>query len=140
MGILGTKSEVGKDILVYKVVGTHDEILKYEIISSFIVTVGQFKDVSLRIRLQEQNIGLGGGLAILIASTAYVSKYSIVGAGRVVKHNVFVNAGAVIGKGCIINAFSNIEHDVTFGDYCHIATGVMIKGYCSIKMGVAIGS
>ena len=140
IGILDKPSEVGKKVLAYEIVGTDDDMDKYVNEALFMVTVGQIKSPALRIKLHDQVKKVGGKLATIIASTAYVSKYATIGEGSIVMHNAFVNAGAKIGKGCIINTYANIEHDVEVGDYCHISTGAMINGDCKIDTNVFIGS
>lgn len=133
VGILDKKEEVGKKVLSYSIIGTDEDMSKYVDKALFLVTVGQIKDVSLRIALHEMIKQAGGKLATLIASTAYVSTYAKIGEGSVVMHHAFVNAAATIGKGCIINTFANIEHDVIIGDFCHISTGAILNG--NVQMG-----
>lgn len=140
LGILDTLENVGKKILNYTIVGTDDDIAKYVGEAKFIITVGHIKDALLRIELHDKVIKAGGSLGILIASTAYVSKYSLIGEGTVVLHQAMVNADACIGKGCIINTYANIEHDAVIGDYTHISTGVMVNGACKVGCRVFLGS
>ena len=140
LGILDKKEEVGKKVLSYSIIGTNNDIYTYKDKALFLVTVGQIKEVALRITLHEMIKQAGGKLAALIASTAYVSKYAKIGEGSVVMHHAFVNAAATIGKGCIINTFANIEHDVQIGDFCHISTGTMINGNVQIGNNCFVGS
>jgi sugar O-acyltransferase (sialic acid O-acetyltransferase NeuD family) len=140
IGILAMPSEVGKQVLSYNIIGTDDDMYKFVKDALFLVTVGQIKSASLRIKLHEMIQNAGGKLATIIASTAYVSQYAQVGEGTVIMHNAFVNAGAKIGKGCIINTFANIEHDTVIGDFCHISTGSMINGNCVVGNRTFIGS
>ena len=140
LGILDIPDQFGKKVLSYLVVGNDDDIIKYIDEAEFIVTVGQIKDPSLRIKLHNKILSAGGKLATIIASTAYVSKYANIGQGTVVMHNAFVNADVKIGLGCIINSFANIEHDTVIGDYCHISTGAMVNGSCIVGEKSFIGS
>ena len=139
-GILDIPLHVGDEVLGYTIIGTDNDIPLYVKKYDFIVTVGFFKDVSLRISLHNKIEEAGGRFATIIASTAHVSKYADLGIGTVVLHQACVNAGTKIGKGCIINTFANIEHDVIIGDYCHISTGAMINGDCKIGANTFIGS
>lgn len=139
-GILDTPENVGKSVLGYPVIGTDEQINRFVGDHRFIVTVGQIKDVSLRIRLHEKIKDAGGKLLTLIASTAYVSKYAILGEGTVIMHKAMVNADAKIGVGCIINTFANIEHDAVIGNYCHISTGAMVNGNCKVGHKTFLGS
>ena len=139
-GILDTPENVGKSVLGYPVIGTDEQINRFVGDHRFIVTVGQIKDVSLRIRLHKKIKDAGGKSLTLIASTAYVSKYAILGEGTVIMHKAMVNADAKIGVGCIINTFANIEHDAVIGNYCHISTGAMVNGNCKVGDKTFLGS
>lgn len=140
MGILDIPSELGKQVLKYKVIGIDEDMHNYVKDAGFVVTVGQIKDAGLRIKLHNRILDAGGKLATIIASTAYVSKYAKIGEGTVIMHHAFVNSDAVIGKGCIINSYANIEHDAVIGDFCHISTGAMVNGNCKVGAGTFLGS
>jgi len=140
LGILDLADNAGKKVLDYTVIGTDLQIPEFVHKAWFLVTVGQIKDVGLRIKLHELILSVGGDLATVIASDAYVSKYSEIGKGTVIMHKAVVNAGAKTGLGCIINTMANIEHDATIGNYCHISTGAMVNGDCRIGDRTFIGS
>ena len=140
LGVLDMPDEVGKEILSTKVIGTDDDIPQYVDKAEFVITVGFIKNPNTRIKLYNKVKEAGGKLATIIASTAHVSKYAIIGEGTVVMHQAFVNAGANIGANCIINTFSNIEHDAVVGDQCHISTGTMVNGDCKVGDRCFIGS
>ena len=139
-GILDLPSELGKKILGYEVIGNDDDILQYVDECDFIVTLGFIKNPERRILLRKKIEEADGNLATIIASTAHVSTYAIVGKGTVVLHGAMVNAGASIGKNCIINTLANIEHDAVVGDNCHISTGVMVNGDCRVGENTFLGS
>ncbi|CCZ10917.1 acetyltransferase [uncultured Culturomica sp.] len=139
-GILDTRENVGKKVLGYDIIGTDDAIAEWVNKAEFIVTVGHIKNAALRVGLHEKIAATGGRFATLIASTAHVSKYAIIGEGTVIMHQALVNADAKIGKGCIINTFANIEHDAVIGDYCHISTGAMVNGNCVVGQKTFLGS
>ena len=139
-GILDTPENVGKKVLDYVVVGTDDQIKDYVRESVFLVTVGQIKDATLRIKLHRKVAEAGGELTTVVAKTARVSKYAVIGKGTVIMHQAVVNADAKIGKGCIINTFANIEHDAEIGDFCHISTGAMVNGCCKVGEETFLGS
>ena len=132
--------EVGKEILSTKVIGTDDDIPSLVDKADFVITVGFIKDPSIRIKLYNRVKEAGGRLAMIISSTAYVSKYATIGEGTVVMHHAFVNAGANVGNNVIINTFANIEHDAIIGDQCHISTGTMVNGDCKVGKNCFIGS
>lgn len=140
LGILGRPEEVGKRVLGYEVLGTDDDMAKFVDVAEFVVTVGQIKSASLRVKLHEMVERAGGKLAMVISPTAHVSKYAQIGEGTVVMHHAVINADAIVGKGCIINTFANIEHDVVIGDYCHVSTGAMVNGGCVLSNGCFVGS
>lgn len=140
LGILDTTENVGNEVLNSSIIGTDDEIVNYVDKALFIITVGQIKDPSLRIKLHQKISSCGGQFATIIASTAYVSKHSIISEGTVIMHQAVVNADAKIGVGCIINTFANIEHDAVVGDFCHISTGAMVNGNCTVGKGTFLGS
>lgn len=140
LGILDMPEEVGNQVLGYKVIGTDDDIPQYVDKAEFVITVGFIKSPTVRIRIYNKIKEAGGKLATMVASTAYVSKYAVLGEGTVVMHHAMVNAGARIGISCIINTFCNIEHDAVIGDQCHISTGTMVNGGCKVGDRVFIGS
>ena len=140
LGILDRPEEVGKKVLAYEVIGVDDDIPLYIDKADFVITVGFIKNPALRIKLYNKVLEAGGKLATLVASTAHVSKYAVLGAGTVVMHQAFVNAGAVIGENVIINTFANIEHDAHIGNQCHISTGTMVNGDCVVGDNCFIGS
>lgn len=140
LGILDTLENVGKDVLAYKVIGVDDDISQYVDKAEFMITVGFIKNPAIRIKLYNKVKEEGGNFATIVASTARVSRYAILGKGTIVMHHAFVNAGAEVGNNVIINTFSNIEHDVIVGDQCHISTGTMVNGDCKIGQNVFVGS
>lgn len=140
LGVLDMPEDIGKEILSTKVIGTDDDIPAYVDKAEFVITVGFIKNPATRIRLYNRVKEAGGKLATIIASTAYVSKYSTIGEGTVVMHHAFVNAGAKVGNNAILNTFTNVEHDAVIGDQCHISTGTMINGDCKVGANCFIGS
>ena len=140
IGVFDKPEDVGKRILSTKVIGTDDDIPFYVDKAEFVITVGFIKNPATRIKLFNLIKNLGGHLASVIASTAYVSKYASVGEGTVVMHHAFVNAGARVGDNVILNTYANIEHDAVIGSQCHISTGAIVNGDCLIGNNVFIGS
>lgn len=140
LGVLDMPENVGKEVLSTKVIGTDDDIPAYVDKAEFIVTVGFIKNPAIRVKLYNKIIEVGGTLATVIASTAYVSKYAEIGEGTVVLHQAFVNAGAKVGKNVILNTATNIEHDAVIGDHSHISTGAMVNGECVVGERCFIGS
>ena len=140
LGVLDIPEEVGKSVLDCKVIGTDDDIPQYVDKAEFVITVGFIKNPAIRMRLYNKIKEAGGRLATIIASTAHVSRYAIIGEGTVILHQAVVNAGVHIGVNCIINTFCNIEHDAHVGAQSHISTGAMVNGDCNVGERVFIGS
>ena len=140
LGVLDMPEEVGKEILSTKVIGTDDDIPVYVDKAEFVITVGFIKNPNTRIKLYNLVKEAGGKLATIIASTAYVSKYAMIGEGTVVMHQAFVNARAKVGCNVILNTFTNIEHDAVIGDQCHISTGTIVNGDCVVGNNCFVGS
>ena len=140
LGVLDLPEEVGKEVLSTKVIGTDDDIPAYVDKAEFVITVGFIKNPTTRIKLYNRIKEVGGKMATVVASTAYVSKYAEIGEGTVVMHHTLVNAGAKVGKNVILNTFTNIEHDAEIGDHCHISTGTMVNGECKVGNNCFIGS
>ena len=140
LGVLDMPENLGRPILTTKVIGTDDDIPTYVDKADFVITVGFIKNPATRIKLYNRIKEAGGKLAIVIASTAHVSKFAEIGEGTVVLHHAFVNADAKVGCNVILNNFVNIEHDAEIGDQCHISTGAMVNGECKIGKNCFIGS
>lgn len=142
-GILDTPDKIGTDVLGYPVIGTDDDIPALIARTPgirFVITVGHIKTSTVRQAIAARIAAAGGEFATVIASTARVSQYAVLGEGTVVLHGAVVNAGASVGKQCIVNTLADIEHDAVVGDFCHISTGAMINGDCRIAPGVFLGS
>jgi sugar O-acyltransferase (sialic acid O-acetyltransferase NeuD family) len=141
IGILDVKELIGTNVSGYKVIGTDDDI---EIMLNrgceFLITVGQIKSPSIRIKIYQKLKVLNATLANVYSPTAQVSEYSKIGFGSVIMHQAIVNAGTYIGSNCIINTKALIEHDCKLGDNCHISTGAIINGDCIIHNECFIGS
>jgi len=140
LGILDKPEKLGQDVLNYKITGTDDDIPLYVDKADFIITVGQIKSNSTRVRLAETIRKAGGRFATIIANDAYVSKHAKVGEGTVVMHKAIINADAKVGSHCIINTMADIEHEVEIGDFCHISTAVTVNGNVKVGNNVFIGS
>lgn len=140
-GIIDVKEKIGQKILDYKIIACDDDLpelsKKYK---NFIITVGQIKSPTIRIKIYEKLKNLNINLPVIISPFSHVSKHSDIGEGTVIMHNVIVNAGAKIGKNCIINNTALIEHDAIIGDNCHISTNAKINGDCTVEKNTFFGS
>lgn len=140
-GILDLKQKVGENILGYLIIGSNsdiDHLVKEKM--KFLITVGNIGNTEKRMELYELVLTLGGSFATVIAPTAYVSRYAIVGQGTIIMHHAIANADSVIGNNCIINTRALVEHDTEIGDHCHISTGAIVNGGTKIGSNSFIGS
>ena len=140
MGILDMPETVGQKVLQYPIIGTDDMIPTLVGKAEFVITVGQIKSNTTRIKLAKLVHDAGGHFATIVASDAWVSKYATIGEGTVVLHKAVVNANAKIGKHAIINTMADIEHDVRIGEFCHISTAAIVNGEVAIGNNVFVGS
>jgi len=140
-GLIGLQQQLHDKILGYEVIGVDNDlpVLVKEYQHAFIA-LGQIKSATLRISLYERALGAGFDFPVLVAPTAYVSRFATLGPGTIVMNGVIVNTGARIGKNCILNSRALIEHDVIIGDHCHISTGSILNGDVSVGEGSFIGS
>lgn len=105
-----------------------------------IITVGQIKSPSTRIRLFEYCKLLGFIQPTIISPRAYVSKNALIGEGTIIMHDALINSRVTIGSNCIINTKALLEHDVTVEDHCHISTGAILNGRVNLGAGSFVGS
>ena len=132
-GLIVKNEKNEQENLVYPILGTDDELenlrTKY---SHALVTVGQIKSPTTRVRLFQQLQELDYQLPFIVSPRAYISKYAQIGDGTIIMHDTIVNANTKIGKNCIINNKALIEHDAIIGDHCHIATGAIVNGEVTV--------
>ena len=129
------------NLLGYPWLGHDDDLAKLKLNYDYaLITVGQIKAPTIRIRLFDYVKSLGFIFPIVISPRAYVSKHAKIGIGSIVMHDALINAGAIVGDNCIINTKSLIEHDVVIGNSCHISTGAVINGGVVVKHGTFFGS
>lgn len=140
-GIIDKVDLLGSKVLGYPIIGSDSDlenlVQKYD---NAIITVGQIKSASIRIKLFDLVIKSGFYLPSIISPTAYVSKYSKIGNGTIVMGNAIVNANSSIGDNCIINSKALIEHDCFISNHCHISTNAIINGGVKIGSKCFIGS
>ena len=141
IGIVDKPELLGVKVLGYPVIGNDSDLAdlskKYRYA---LVTVGQIKSSSLRVRLFKLAVKVGLTMPNIISPRAYVSKHAMIGQGTVIMHDALVNANAKIGENCIINSKALIEHDAIIEDFCHIATNTVINGAAIVRQGSFVGS
>jgi sugar O-acyltransferase (sialic acid O-acetyltransferase NeuD family) len=140
-GIVDRPELLGSNVLGYSVIGNDSDLdslaKKYQYA---LITAGQIKSPSLRIKLFNLAVKAGFKLPNIISPNAYVSSHSSIGNGVVVMHNAIVNASASIGDNCIINSKALIEHDCLISKHCHISTNATINGGVRVESGCFVGS
>ncbi len=140
-GIVDKKELIGTEVLGYKIIACDNDLEQLlETFKYAVVTVGQIKLNSLKVRLFNKVKELGYILPTIISPLAYISKHSQIGEGTVIMHHALVNANVRIGKNCIVNTKSLIEHDSIIEDNCHISTGAIINGGVVVKENTFVGS
>jgi len=140
-GLIGQPLEIGTSELGYKVIGQDEDLAQLvEVHSQALVSVGQIKSATLRVKLFNLIQQYGFIVPTIVASSAQVSKHAIIGSGSIVMHGAIVNAGATIGDNCIINSRSIIEHDVVVGDHSHVSVGAILNGGVKVSNETFIGS
>ena len=141
IGIVDKPELLGVKVLGYPVIGNDSDLAdlskKYRYA---LVTVGQIKSSSLRVKLFKLAVKVGLTMPNIISPRAYVSKHAMIGQGTVIMHDALVNANAKIGENCIVNSKALIEHDAIIEDFCHIATNTVINGAAIVRQGSFLGS
>lgn len=135
------KAAASERVLGYSIIGSDDDLPKLR--SSYdyaLITIGQIKSPSIRIRLYEYTKSLGFILPTIISTRAYVSKHAVIGEGTIIMHDGLINSRVTIGRNCIINTKALIEHDAIVEDNCHISTGAIVNGGVIVRQGTFVGS
>jgi sugar O-acyltransferase (sialic acid O-acetyltransferase NeuD family) len=141
IGIVDKPELLGVKVLGYPVIGNDSDLVDLSKKCRYaLVTVGQIKSSSLRVKLFKLAVKVGLTMPNVISPRAYVSKHAMIGQGTVIMHDVLVNANAKIGKNCIINSKALIEHDAIIEDFCHIATNAIVNGTAIVRQGSFLGS
>ena len=141
VGILDKQERLGESILDYQVIGDDSELnFLLKSCKNALITIGQIKSPSPRIKLFNKLLKLGFKLPTIISPRAYISKHSSLGIGSIIMHDSVISADVVIGDNCIINTKSIIEHGSRIENHCHISTNAVINGEVFIGEGSFIGS
>ncbi len=141
IGIIGTKFEVGINILGYEVIGNDSEIEKFRSLTKDVVLgIGQIKSAETRIRIVNDLLSKGFNFHSVVSPHCRISKSSHVGVGTVVMPNATLNTGTNIGNYSIINTGAILEHGTSVGNYSHISTGVILNGGSKIGNSTFVGS
>jgi len=141
IGIVGTKSEIGKSIGNFKVKYCDNDLTRLRKKCRFaIITVGQIKDYKPRKQLYEKLEKLDFKIPKIFSKYSIISDNSKIGDGTMVFNHVVINSNSIIGNNCIINTKALVEHDVKIGNNCHISTGALVNGNVVIEDNCFVGS
>ncbi len=140
-GVVDNEKNIGETVLGYPVIGRDNDLRELRKKYRYaLVSVGQIKSSTIRVKLFNLLKELGFELPVIISPFAYVSQHATIEEGSIVMHQALINANAKIGKNCIINTKALIEHDGIIEDNCHISTGAVINGGVVVKEGTFFGS
>lgn len=135
------KDTSGEMLLGYPILGGDDDLQALRASCDHaLITIGQIKSPSIRIRLFEFAKSFGFTLPSIVSPRAYVSKHATLGEGTIIMHDALINARAAIGRNCIINTKALVEHDGVVEDNCHISTGAIVNGSAIVREGTFVGS
>jgi sugar O-acyltransferase (sialic acid O-acetyltransferase NeuD family) len=140
-GIVDVIEKVGQTILGYPIIGTDDDLPRLvQQYKNVLITIGQIKSATIRIKIYEQLKQLGAELPVVVAPNAYVSNQAVIEEGTIIMHHALINAEAKIGLNCIINSKALVEHEAIIGKHCHISTGARVNGQTIVNSECFIGS
>jgi sugar O-acyltransferase (sialic acid O-acetyltransferase NeuD family) len=141
VGIVDKKELIGQKVLGYEVIACDDDLetLFQECLNA-VITVGQVKSNSIRVKLFQKLKSIGFTLPVIKSPLAYVSQHSKIDEGTIIMHHALINANVTVGKNCIINTKALLEHDVIVEDNCHISTASVVNGGVAVKEGTFFGS
>lgn len=121
---------------LYKIVGTSNDVSKYNEKYDFFVAIGN-NEIREKIASKLNNLEID--LVSLIHPNAIIDSTASIDLGTVIMANVVINTEVKIGKGCIINTAATVDHDCFVGDYVHISPGAHIAGTVEIGKSSWIG-
>ena len=140
IGFIDNKTKFDDFFKKFKIFNENKLNIALKITKNVHIGIGQIKSPKLRVNLFKKYKKKGFKFPVIIHSSAYISKYSLVNEGTLVGIDSVVNANCKIGYNTIINNKSLIEHDTKIGNNCHISTGVIVNGNCTIGDNTFIGS
>jgi len=75
-----------------------------------------------------------------VHSSAFFSRYAVMGVGNMVLQGAIVQAQTTIGNHVIINTGAQIDHDCVVEHYAHLAPGVILCGNVNVGEGAFVGA
>lgn len=118
-----------------------DDVLAFDNNEYLLVNgIGSLPGQGLRFSLYRKFIAAGYRFASVVAGSAVVSPYAMLGEGVQIMPGAIIQAGAIIGDNTIINTGAIIEHDCRIGADNHVAPGVTVSGQVETAANVHIGT
>ena len=97
-GIIDKNKKKHDKVLNYKILGNDKDLNKYTSkVKNALITLGQIKDASNRIKIFNNLIKLDFNFPIIISNNSFVSKYAKIQKGSIVMNKVHIVAGTMIG-------------------------------------------
>lgn len=132
VGFLDDKA-TGK-VLGFPVLGTLEDLSKYEGRCSFVIGIGDNKirkQIAARYSVHWHTA---------IHPSAVIARDVVIGEGTVIMAGTIINPSTAVGKHCIINTGAVIEHDNMIADYAHISPNATLCGTVSVGESTHIGA
>lgn len=102
--------------------------------------IGMLPFTFLRCEVNEWYQSMGYRFETVVAESAQVSKFAVLGEGVQVFPGAIIQAGVVVGDGCIINTGALVEHDCQLGAFNHLAPRATLCGGVKTGAKVFIGA
>lgn len=118
-----------------------DDVLSFDAASVCLINgIGSLPGNSIREKVGQHFSAQGYAFKTLVADSAIVSPYAVLGEGVQVMAGAIIQAGARIGDHSIINTGAIVDHDCVIGRYNHIAPGATLSGQVTTGDSVHIGT
>lgn len=131
--------DIGDSIFKIKIIKSLKEVeLEFKNDSRFTIGIG---NPSLRFKLYEKMISIGGNLVSTISPFAQIGHYdNVIEDGCNIMTGVIITNSVKLKKGVLLNINSNIGHDCEIGQFTEVSPGVSISGNCKIGEFCNIGT
>lgn len=141
LGILDTPEKKGQKVFGYTIIGSDSDIPKYiEMSYLFLITIGYLGGSTLREKIFNNIIKIGGKLAKIVSPLAFVSLHARIGDGTIIMHHAIINAGAEVSYNCIINSKALVEHEAYINSNSHVSTLAVVNGMSKVGSNCFLGS
>ena len=132
---------INKTVHKYKYLGNDTLLLELKKKYNYaFVTLGEYKNLKIRLSIYQKLIKLKYILPVLISKTANVSKKIDIKDGTIIMNSSTVCSGVEIGYNTIVNTGVIIDHNSKIYNNCNISPGVIINGNVKIGNNTFIGS